>query len=135
MSGLTLLLPDFGIVLHRRIMPRSDLMARCGRCGRTHWNRLMSAPMSFRVLAFRWAAITALLLAQLGAASAACSGCGCRGGPGYRGPDGKCVGWAELARRCGSPPTQRCTPEQVNSPPSGDATKETRQLNSQAEPL
>ena len=106
-----------------------------GSCRRPQLEPSMSAPASVRVRAFRWVAITALLLAQLGVASAACSGCGCRGGPGYRGPDGKCVGWAELARKCGSPPTKRCTPEQVNSPPSGDATKETRQLDSQAEPL
>jgi len=37
--------------------------------------------------------------------------CGTRGGPGHRGPDGKCVGWAELGRKCGSPPSLRCTPE------------------------
>jgi hypothetical protein len=41
----------------------------------------------------------------------ACSGCGCRGGPGYRGPDGRCVGWAQLNAKCGNPPTSRCTYE------------------------
>ena len=44
----------------------------------------------------------------------ACSGCGCRGGPGYRGPDGKCVGWENIGRVCVSPPTTHCTPEIVN---------------------
>ena len=39
--------------------------------------------------------------------AAACDGCGCRGGPGYRGPDGHCVGWAKLNKICGNPPT-RC---------------------------
>lgn len=39
--------------------------------------------------------------------------CGDRGGPGYRGPNGKCVGWAELARVCGSPPTSKCAAETV----------------------
>ncbi len=35
----------------------------------------------------------------LGATTAlACQGCGCRGGPGYRGPDGKCVGWVNIGR-------------------------------------
>jgi hypothetical protein len=29
--------------------------------------------------------------------------CGDRGGPGYRAPDGHCVGWAELRRICGNP--------------------------------
>lgn len=49
----------------------------------------------------------AVLMGTLGAAQA--SGCGSRGGPGYRGPDGRCVGWAQLSRKCGSPPTERCT--------------------------
>src|SRR5207245_752438 len=40
--------------------------------------------------------------------------CGTKGGPGYRGPDGRCVGWASLSRTCGSPPTLRCTPEETN---------------------
>lgn len=43
--------------------------------------------------------------------AAACEGCGCRGGPGYRGPDGHCVGWARLNRVCGNPPTTNCTYE------------------------
>jgi hypothetical protein len=42
---------------------------------------------------------------------AACEGCGCRGGPGYRGPDGHCVGWAKLNKVCGTPPTTRCAYE------------------------
>ena len=40
-----------------------------------------------------------------------CNRCGCRGGPGYRAPNGRCVGWADIGRVCGSPPTTRCTPE------------------------
>ena len=39
-----------------------------------------------------------------------CSGCGCKGGPGYRGPSG-CVGWAQLNNICGTPPTTRCAAE------------------------
>lgn len=46
-----------------------------------------------------------------------CSGCGCNGGPGYRAPNGKCVGWADLNRICGTPPTKRCKAEIVNTPP------------------
>ncbi len=38
----------------------------------------------------------------------ACEGCGCRGGPGYRGPDGHCVGFRELSRVCGGNPAERC---------------------------
>jgi hypothetical protein len=46
-------------------------------------------------------------------AEAACSGCGCRGGPGWRSKrTGKCVGWDDLARECGNPPDPaRCTKE------------------------
>lgn len=44
---------------------------------------------------------------------AAFATCGEKGGPGYRGPDGKCVGWANLRKVCGSPPSTNCTPEMV----------------------
>ncbi len=37
-----------------------------------------------------------------------CSGCGCKGGPGYRGPDGTCVAHRQLYKVCGTPPTLRC---------------------------
>lgn len=39
-----------------------------------------------------------------------CKGCGCKGGPGYRGPRG-CVSWADLIRVCGPPPHEGCTRE------------------------
>lgn len=55
-------------------------------------------------------------------AADACSGCGCRGGPGYRAQDGRCVGWADIGRKCGSPPETRCTPEGPNAG-AGDAAK------------
>ncbi|MBT9288190.1 hypothetical protein [Prosthecodimorpha staleyi] len=41
----------------------------------------------------------------------ACKGCGCKGGPGYRGPDGRCAGWKDLSRTCGTPLPGRCTAE------------------------
>jgi hypothetical protein len=47
----------------------------------------------------------------------ACRGCGCKGGPGYRGPDGRCVGFKALDKTCGRPPTSRCTFE--NAPGAG----------------
>ena len=47
----------------------------------------------------------------------ACHGCGCKGGPGYRGPDGRCVGFANLDRVCGIPPETRCLFE--NAPGTG----------------
>ncbi|MCO5734850.1 hypothetical protein [Rhizobium sp. SSA_523] len=46
-----------------------------------------------------------------------CTGCGCKGGPGYRGPDGRCVGFKALDRICGRPPETRCTFE--NAPGTG----------------
>lgn len=48
----------------------------------------------------------------------ACKGCGCKGGPGYRGPDGKCVGFKQLTKVCGDPPDLRCTFE--NAPGTGE---------------
>jgi hypothetical protein len=48
-------------------------------------------------------------------ASAALAECGDRGGPGYRGPSGRCVGWADIGKTCGNPPTTRCTPERVST--------------------
>ncbi|HEX2448423.1 MAG TPA: hypothetical protein VHK26_09595 [Methyloceanibacter sp.] len=33
-----------------------------------------------------------------------CKGCGCKGGPGWRGPDGFCVSQSKLAAVCGTPP-------------------------------
>jgi hypothetical protein len=43
-----------------------------------------------------------------------CSGCGCKGGPGWRGPDGACVHKAELADICGTPPGAPCKHEAAN---------------------
>jgi hypothetical protein len=37
--------------------------------------------------------------------------CGDSGGPGYRGPDGKCVSWLNIGKVCGCPPSTRCMPE------------------------
>lgn len=65
-------------------------------------------PMRFERRAVAALALTVVLSAIPSDAFAAC---GDRGGPGYRGPNGKCVGWDALARVCGNPPTQRCTAE------------------------
>ena len=47
-----------------------------------------------------------------------CTGCGCRGGPGYRSKaSGKCVGYKALSKTCGDPQTLRCSFE--NAPGSG----------------
>jgi hypothetical protein len=40
-----------------------------------------------------------------------CKGCGCKGGPGWRGPDGLCVSQAKLALICGTPPGTPCKQE------------------------
>jgi hypothetical protein len=46
-----------------------------------------------------------------------CTGCGCKGGPGYRGPNGQCVSYAQLFKVCGNPPGSPCTFE--NAPNTG----------------
>ena len=61
----------------------------------------------------RIAAIAISLL--LGGQVSAHATCGTRGGPGYRGPDGQCVGWASIGKICGSPPTTRCAPEMTRT--------------------
>jgi len=53
--------------------------------------------------------------------------CGEKGGPGYRGPNGKCVGWASLARTCGNPPTLRCSVE-LAQPEASDAAEKGTQI-------
>ncbi len=53
--------------------------------------------------------------------------CGTRGGPGYRGPDGKCVGWADIGKKCGDPPSLRCTPE-LAQPEASAAAQRGRDL-------
>ena len=59
------------------------------------------------------AAVAAMiLLLGLCDSPAAAAGCGSLGGPGYRGPDGRCVGWADIGRTCGNPPTV-CTENSV----------------------
>jgi hypothetical protein len=61
--------------------------------------------------------VFALSLAVLGAATALaqdacrCKGCGCKGGPGWRGPEGTCVSKAKLAQVCGEPAGAPCVRE------------------------
>jgi len=43
--------------------------------------------------------------------SCRCQGCGCKGGPGWRGQNGQCVSHANLTKDCGSPLSTRCTYE------------------------
>jgi hypothetical protein len=40
-----------------------------------------------------------------------CRGCGCKGGPGWRGPGGLCVSKASLAKVCGTPAGAPCKQE------------------------
>ena len=52
------------------------------------------------------------------------------GGPGYRGPDGKCVSWGNIGRVCGSPPTMLCTAEDPNAGAADAAEHSVKALNS-----
>ena len=61
--------------------------------------------------------------------SAALGACGEKGGPGYRGPNDKCVGWTQLGRVCGTPPETHCFPERVHKD-SGQAGKEGADIQS-----
>lgn len=50
--------------------------------------------------------------------SSPCRGCGCKGGPGYRHlASGQCVGFRDLAKKCGDPPGAACAFE--NAPGTG----------------
>jgi hypothetical protein len=40
---------------------------------------------------------------------------GDKGGPGYRAPSGRCVGWADIGKTRGNPPSTRCTAEHTAS--------------------
>jgi hypothetical protein len=60
--------------------------------------------------------------ALIAGTSIAAAVCGTRGGPGYRGSDGQCVSWQALGSKCGSPPTTRCTPENI-APEAGAGAK------------
>jgi hypothetical protein len=73
---------------------------------------------------------SAALVALVAATSFAEATCGDLGGPGYRGPNGKCVGWEALGRVCGSPPTTRCTPEGV-APDADDAGEKGQKIQEQ----
>ena len=43
------------------------------------------------------------------AAECRCRGCGCKGGPGWRGPNGRCVSTRALHSVCGTPPDSPCS--------------------------
>jgi hypothetical protein len=74
-------------------------------------NRIRTKGRPYLSAAICFVSVTAF--AQVASAQY-CEGCGCKGGPGYRAANGRCVGWADIGRTCGSPPTQRCTPELVD---------------------
>ena len=60
-------------------------------------------------------------LAQIGRSEAdcpaGCSGCGCRGGPGYRNSKNECVGYSNLVSDCGPPLHNKCAKECYPAPP------------------
>ncbi len=54
------------------------------------------------------AAVGLLLCFTTAAGACQCTGCGCKGGPGFRDPNKQCVSYEKLDSVCGSPPTTRC---------------------------
>jgi hypothetical protein len=62
------------------------------------------------------------LIAIMALPDEAAATCGERGGPGYRGPNGQCVGWANIGKVCGNPPTTHCTAEMAK-PNAGPAAE------------
>jgi hypothetical protein len=70
--------------------------------------RTMSALFALILLAFSVPQAGPTAFAQ---EACRCKGCGCKGGPGWRGPEGTCVSQAKLAEICGSPPSTPCSQE------------------------
>lgn len=68
-----------------------------------------------------------------------CEGCGCKGGPGFRGPNGKCVGWKDLVSVCGAPPyskcARECTPVVGGCANRGKAATVAAEADDEADPL
>jgi hypothetical protein len=46
-----------------------------------------------------------------GTCATRCTGCGCKGGPGYRDAKGQCVGYGNIIQQCGPPPHAGCRAE------------------------
>ena len=51
-----------------------------------------------------------MILPALMVSTFAEAACGDRGGPGYRGPDGKCLSWQDLGRKLDHPPPRTALP-------------------------
>ena len=115
----------------RRCGPSNPTLARtCGRVlgGKMYWTLaiavaivLCAVPSATQaqstesvlgcpLLTQEMAAKAAAMVKGNGRCQATCNGCGCKGGPGYRGPRG-CVGYSDLIRVCGPPPHARCNRE------------------------
>jgi hypothetical protein len=71
----------------------------------------------------RTSVISVTILAATMLPNTSIAACGDRGGPGYRGPSGRCVSWAEIGRVCGSPPSTRCTAENTSGPDAETAAE------------
>src|SRR5436189_6369800 len=85
---------------------------------------------STRNLAGRYQMLIVALVAFVAATSFAEATGGDRGGPGYRGPDGKCLSWETLGRVCGSPPSTRCTAEKTATE-APDAARKGQEIQEQ----
>ncbi len=62
-----------------------------------------------------------------------CKGCGRKGGPGWRGPDGACVSRSALATTCGTPAGAPCKQESATRVCFGKQTALTTPKPAQAQ--
>jgi len=88
----------------------------------------MSAPIPAVLILFSFALLTPAFADD----ACRCKGCGCKGGPGWRGTDGACVHAAPLTQICGSPPGAPCKQEAAGRVCFGNQSASTnRKANTQ----
>jgi hypothetical protein len=101
---------------------REDIMARSSRLFPWLAIALAFAPAAWAQQDEDHTRVCPLLTAELvrtimpavtghGVCQTRCSGCGCKGGPGYRDGQGKCVGYGNIIQKCGPAPHSLCRAE------------------------
>jgi hypothetical protein len=80
-------------------------------CSRTEGDPMRAFLAGMLVLFSLSLGLLAVTSAGFAAEECRCKGCGCKGGPGWRGPSGYCVSTNKLAEICGTPPGAPCKQE------------------------